>query len=76
MTAITGTTRSSNNNILSPSLTVEEAKSRFASAVSSGIDKLTQLGHGRERAASQILSEVSDGCMPDDDEVRNVCVVP
>ena len=74
MTAITGTPRSSNNDVFSPSSTVEEAKSRFASAISSGVDKLTRLGHGRERAVTQILSEVSDGCVPVDDEVRNVRV--
>jgi hypothetical protein len=58
--------------IFPPSSTVEEAKSRFASALNSGVEKLLTLGHGRERAAKQVLDEITEGCSPDENEVRNI----
>ena len=60
---------SSNSGVCSPSTTMQEAKHRFASAISTGMDKLIRLGHGRERAAKQVLREIAGGCSPDEDEV-------
>lgn len=56
--------------VFAPSSTVQEAKSRFASALTSGVDTLVRLGHGRERAAKQVLSEIAGGCSADEEEVR------
>lgn len=77
MTAITQSNQSPSPNplkpmetgVFSPSASVEEAKSRFASALSSGVDKLMGLGHGRERASKQILHEISADSSPDEEEV-------
>ncbi|KAL3779426.1 hypothetical protein HJC23_000528 [Cyclotella cryptica] len=57
-------------SVFSPSSTVEEAKSRFAMAVSSGVEAVMRFGHGIDRASVEILNEIADGCPPDDEEVR------
>jgi hypothetical protein len=54
-----------------PSATEEEAKTRYISALSNGVNKLLERGHGRERASTQLLNEIADGCVPDEDEVGN-----
>lgn len=72
MTAINTKSPLKQIEVFSPSSSVQEAKSRFASALSNGIDKLVRLGHGRERAAKQVLSEIARGCSADDEEVFNL----
>jgi len=52
-----------------PSATEEEARTRFASALSRGVDALLERGHGRERASAELLNEIADGCSPNEDEV-------
>lgn len=52
-----------------PSSSEDEAKSRFVSALSSGVHSLIARGHGRARASAALLNEISDGCSPDEDEV-------
>jgi len=52
-----------------PSATEDVAKTRFAAALTSGVDTLLGRGHGRDRAASELLNEIADGCAPDEDEV-------
>ena len=54
-----------------PSATEEEAKNRFVSAITKGVGTLLDRGHGRERASAELLSEIADGCSPDEDEVGN-----
>lgn len=56
-------------NSVSPSATEEAAKTRFASALTTGVDTLLGRGHGRERASSKLLNEIADECSPDEDEV-------
>ncbi|KAL7530632.1 hypothetical protein ACHAXR_003606 [Thalassiosira sp. AJA248-18] len=51
------------------SATEEEAKTRFVSALTKGVDTLLDRGHGRERAAAELLNEIADGCSPDEDEI-------
>eukprot|EP00584_Thalassiosira_punctigera_P001238 CAMPEP_0172527094 /NCGR_PEP_ID=MMETSP1067-20121228/1862_1 /TAXON_ID=265564 ORGANISM="Thalassiosira punctigera, Strain Tpunct2005C2" /NCGR_SAMPLE_ID=MMETSP1067 /ASSEMBLY_ACC=CAM_ASM_000444 /LENGTH=293 /DNA_ID=CAMNT_0013310759 /DNA_START=84 /DNA_END=965 /DNA_ORIENTATION=+ len=52
-----------------PSATEEEAKTRFSSALTEGVDTLLERGHGRERASAELLNEIADGCSPDEDEI-------
>jgi hypothetical protein len=59
-------------SVFTPSSSVQEAKSRFASAASSGVDKLVRLGHGRDRARKQVLSEIAGDCSADEEEVRRI----
>eukprot|EP00571_Detonula_confervacea_P011375 CAMPEP_0172302956 /NCGR_PEP_ID=MMETSP1058-20130122/4589_1 /TAXON_ID=83371 /ORGANISM="Detonula confervacea, Strain CCMP 353" /LENGTH=302 /DNA_ID=CAMNT_0013013627 /DNA_START=28 /DNA_END=936 /DNA_ORIENTATION=+ len=56
-------------NSIPPSATDEVAKTRFASALSKGVDTLLGRGHGRERASAELLNEIADGCTPGEDEV-------
>ncbi|KAL7501710.1 hypothetical protein ACHAXN_007528 [Cyclotella atomus] len=70
MTAITNTSSDPKmESVFTPSSSVQEAKSRFASALSSGVDTLVSLGHGRDRARKQVLSEIAGGCSADEEEV-------
>ena len=55
--------------VRSPSATVQEAKTRFVSELTKGVDTLLEKGHGRERVASELLSGIADGCSPDEEEV-------
>jgi hypothetical protein len=55
-----------------PSATEEEAKTRYISALSNGVNTLLEQGHGRERASTQLLNEIADGCAPDEDEVGHI----
>jgi hypothetical protein len=68
------TEASNNEPVFSPSSTVEEAKSRFATAVSNSVDRLMCMGHGRERASAEVLNEIADGSSPDEAEVRSFAV--
>lgn len=52
-----------------PSATEEEAKTRYASALSKGVRTLLERGQGRERASVELLNEIADGCAPDEEEV-------
>mmetsp|Transcript_39962 Transcript_39962/g.83930 ORF Transcript_39962/g.83930 Transcript_39962/m.83930 type:complete len:289 (+) Transcript_39962:94-960(+) len=52
-----------------PSASPGEAKGRFVSALANGVDALLDRGRGRERASAEILSEIADGCTPDEDEI-------
>mmetsp|Transcript_27310 Transcript_27310/g.51602 ORF Transcript_27310/g.51602 Transcript_27310/m.51602 type:complete len:93 (-) Transcript_27310:1015-1293(-) len=52
-----------------PSVSEEEAKTRFVSSLSNGVDTLLDLGHGRDRASAELLNEIADGCSPNEDEV-------
>jgi hypothetical protein len=73
MTAITNTSSDPKmESVFTPSSSVQEAKSRFASALSSGVDTLVSLGHGRDRARKQVLSEIAGGCSADEEEVRRI----
>lgn len=64
--------RPSSRKSLPPSATEEEAKSRFVTALTEGIDVAQKRGHGRERASAELLTEIADGCSPDEDEVGNI----
>ena len=58
-----------------PSATEEEAKTRLDSALSKGVHTLLERGHGRERASTELLNEISDGGAPDEEEVgHGVCL--
>lgn len=46
-----------------------EAKTRFVSALNKGVDTLLDRCHGRERASAELLTEIADGCSPDEDEI-------
>ncbi|KAL3810598.1 hypothetical protein ACHAXA_002462 [Cyclostephanos tholiformis] len=52
-----------------PSATEEDAKTRYISALSKGVNTLLGRGHGRERASTQLLNEIAHGCAPDEDEI-------
>lgn len=52
-----------------PSASEEEAKTRFASALSEGVAALSDRGHGLERASAELLGELTDACSPDEDEI-------
>ena len=52
-----------------PSVSEDEAKTRFTTSVAEGIDFLMRLGMGRDRASREILNMIADGCSPDEDEV-------
>lgn len=56
-------------NSLTPSATEAEAKKRFVSALTKGVETLSRRGHGWERASAELLNEIADGCSPDEDEV-------
>ena len=64
-----------------PSTTESESLTRFAAALTKGMDTLLRNGHGRERAADELLRELVGGaegeagcCAPDEDEVSGVDV--
>ena len=59
-----------------PSALEEEAKTRLVSALSKGVHTLVERGHGRERASTELLNEIADGCAPDEEEVgHSVCLL-
>lgn len=60
---------------LLPSDTEEEAKRRFNLALSKGVKSLLDKGHGRDRASTELLNEISNGCSPDEEEVRFVFLI-
>lgn len=55
-----------------PSSSEEEARTRFVSALTDGVDVLMRHhGHGRDRACADLLREIADGCSPDENEVSH-----
>ena len=52
-----------------PSSTEEEAKTKFTNALTSGVDSLVLLGHGRDRVSIELLNEIANGFSPNEDEV-------
>ncbi len=64
-----GTVQRQPRPAMPPSTTEDEARKRFVSALSTGVDKLLERGHGRDRASAELLNEIADGCSPDDNEV-------
>lgn len=55
------------SSLPSPSSSEVEAKSRFVLALNKGVDLLLDLGHGRERASTELLTAI--GSSPDESEV-------
>ena len=47
----------------------EEAKRRFHLALTKGVETLFEQGHGRDRASTELLNEIANGCSPDEEEV-------
>jgi len=52
-----------------PSVSEDEAKTRFSASVAEGIDFLMRRGMGRDRASRELLNMIADGCSPDEEEV-------
>jgi hypothetical protein len=52
-----------------PSVSEDEAKTRFNASVAAGIDFLMYRGMGRDRASRELLNMIADGCSPDEEEV-------
>ncbi len=52
-----------------PSVSEDEAKTRFTASVAEGIDFLMRRGMGRDRASRELLNMIADGCSPDEEEV-------
>ena len=72
MTALTATDnddQTSRCEPFVPSVSENEAKTRFTTSVAEGVDFLMRLGMGRDRASREILNMIADGCSPDEDEV-------
>lgn len=55
------------SSVPSPSSSEVEAKSRFVLALNKGVDLLLDLGHGRERASTELLTAI--GSSPDESEI-------
>ena len=54
-----------------PSVSEDEAKTRFTTSVAEGIHFLMRRGMGRDRASRELLNMIADGCSPDEDEVSH-----
>lgn len=55
-----------------PSVSEDEAKTRFTTSVAEGIHFLMRRGMGRDRASRELLNMIADGCSPDEDEIFKV----
>eukprot|EP00573_Skeletonema_grethae_P006443 CAMPEP_0201695518 /NCGR_PEP_ID=MMETSP0578-20130828/7426_1 /ASSEMBLY_ACC=CAM_ASM_000663 /TAXON_ID=267565 /ORGANISM="Skeletonema grethea, Strain CCMP 1804" /LENGTH=263 /DNA_ID=CAMNT_0048181365 /DNA_START=49 /DNA_END=840 /DNA_ORIENTATION=+ len=55
-----------------PSVSEDEAKTRFTASVAEGVDFLMRRGMGRERASRELLNMIADGCSPDEEEIFKV----
>jgi len=55
-----------------PSVSEDEAKTRFTASVAEGIDFLMRRGMGRDRASRELLNMIADGCSPDEEEIFKV----